>query len=156
MARLLESLRELEGGSRGPRAIVDPRGIHERRQVIELLNIKRDLASVLEGAAAGILEIDARGRVTYANAEAEDLLGLGRASLMGSEILSVLPKPCLSAFQPMLARFESDSGPARRGMAFAIERRALRAVLTSIWSEGVRQSIVVTLLDLAQDADAQN
>jgi signal transduction histidine kinase len=154
--QLVDSLIQIDKGARGRKPMVTPPGIHERRQVVELLNIKRDLASVLEGAAAGILELDARGRVTYANTRAEELLGIGRASLMGSDLLSMFPKAGVATFQTILARFDDDTGPTRRGMTSVIDQRALRTVLTSVWNEGVRQSIVVTLFEVAHDVEAQN
>ena len=111
---------------------------------------------MLEGAAAGILELDTAGRVAYGNARAEELLGIGRASLVGTEILSVFPKSSLASFQTLLSRFDADAGPASRGMTSVIEDRSIRTVLTSVWSEGARRSIVVTLVEVASEAEAQN
>jgi PAS domain S-box-containing protein len=154
---LLSSLNDVGQRRHGPKAIVAPRpGIHERRQVVELLNIRRDLASVLESTAAGILELDAKGHVVYANGRAEELLGIARASLMGSEILSVFPREGVATFQTLLSRFEEDTGPTRRGMTTVVEHRALRTVLTSVWHAGVRQSIVITLFEVAHDVDAED
>jgi PAS domain S-box-containing protein len=157
MRLLLSGLDEVGNGARSRKAAITPRpGIHERRQVVELLNIKRDLASVLEGAAAGILEMDTKGRVTYANAGAEDLLGIGRASLIGTDILSVFPKAALANFQALLSHFDEDAGPTSRGMTSVVDDRALRTILTSVWKEDMRQSIVVTLFEVAHDVEAQN
>ena len=41
-------------------------------------------------------------------------------------------------------------------MTSVIEDRSIRTVLTSVWSEGVRRSIVVTLVEVASEAEAQN
>src|SRR5580765_6487995 len=153
---LLDALERLGRGSRGDKQIIRQPGIHERRQVLELLQIKRDLGSVLEGAAAGIIELDASGRVAYSNARAEELLGIGRASLVGTEILSIFPKSSLASFQTLLSRFDVDAGPASRGMTSVIEDRSIRTVLTSVWSEGARRSTVVTLVEVASEAEAQN
>jgi PAS domain S-box-containing protein len=153
---LLEAIEKLSNGPRGGKEVVTQPGIHERRQVVELLRIKRDLASVLEGAAAGILELDRDGRVAYANTRAEELLGIGRGSLIGTEVLSVFPKAGLANFQTLLSRFDGDSGPASRAMASVIEDRTVRVVLTSVWYDGARQSIIVTLLEVAAEAEAQN
>jgi PAS domain S-box-containing protein len=111
---------------------------------------------VLEGAAAGIIELDPAGRVAYGNARAEELLGIGRASLVGTEILSVFPKSSLANFQTLLSRFDADGGPTSRGMTSVIDDRTVRTVLTSVWSEGARRSIVVTLVEIASEAEAQN
>lgn len=156
MRFLLSALDEVGNGARGRKTITPRPGIHERRQVVELLNIKRDLASVLEGAAAGILEMDTKGRVSYANAGAEELLGIGRASLLGTDILSVFPKAALANFQGLLSRFDEDTGPTSRGMTSVVDDRALRTILTSVWKEDMRQSIVVTLFEVAHDVEAQN
>jgi len=153
---LLSALDRLGQGSRGGKQIITQPGIHERRQVVELLQLKRDLGSVLEGAAAGIIELDTAGRVAYGNARAEELLGIGRASLVGTEILSVFPKSSLTSFQTLLSRFDADAGPTSRGMTSVIEDRTIRTVLTSVWSDGERRSIVVTLVEVASEAEAQN
>jgi PAS domain S-box-containing protein len=156
MRLLFAGLDEVDRGTRGKKAIVARPGIYERRQVVELLNIKRDLASVLEGTASGILELDAKGRVTYANSRAEELLGIGRASLTGTELPAIFPREGLAALEALLARFEDDSGPTSRGMTSVIDDRALRTVLTSVWNGGTRQSMVVTLFEVAHDVEAQN
>ena len=153
---LLATLDRLGRGSRGGKQIITQPGIHERRQVVELLQIKQDLGSVLEGAAAGIIELDAAGRVAYGNARAEELLGIVRTSLVGNEILSVFPKGSLASFQTLLSRFDTDLGPATRAMTSVIEDRTIRTVLTSVWSEGARRSIVVTLVEVASEVEAQN
>ena len=140
----------------GRKQVITQPGIHERRQVVELLQIKQDLGSVLEGAAAGIIELDTAGRVGYGNARAEELLGISRTSLVGNEILSVFPKGSLATFQTLLSRFDADSGPATRAMTSVIEDRTVRTVLTSVWSEGARRSTVVTLVEVASEVDAQN
>ena len=41
-------------------------------------------------------------------------------------------------------------------MTSVIEDRTIRTVLTSVWSEGARRSIVVTLVEVASEAEAQN
>ena len=41
-------------------------------------------------------------------------------------------------------------------MTSVIEDRSIRTVLTSVWSEGARRSIVVTLVEVASEAEAQN
>jgi len=153
---LLATLDRLGHGSRGRKQVITQPGIHERRQVVELLQIKQDLGSVLEGTAAGIIELDSAGRVAYGNARAEELLGISRTSLVGNEILSLFPKGSLAIFQTLLSRFDADSGPATRGMTSVIEDRTVRTVLTSVWSEGARRSIVVTLVEVASEVDAQN
>src|SRR5262245_9653959 len=153
---LLATLERLGRGSRGGKQIITQPGIHERRQVVELLQIKQDLGSVLEGAAAGIVELDAAGRVAYANPRAEELFGIGRPSLVGNEILSVFPKGSLANFQTLLSRFDADRGPANRAMTSVIDDRTIRTVLTSVWSEGARRSIVVTLVEVASEVEAQN
>jgi len=153
---LLNAIEKLGSRPRGGKEVVTQPGIHERRQVVELLQIKRDLGSVLEGAAAGILELDREGRVAYTNARAEELLGIGRSSLIGNEVLSVFPKAGLADFQTLLSRFDGDSGPTSRGMTSVMEDRTVRTVLTSVWNDGARQSIIVTLLEVAAEAEAQN
>jgi two-component system sensor histidine kinase VicK len=153
---LVDALARLGTGPRTAKRIITQPGIHERRQVVELLRVQRDLASVLEGTAAGIVELDAAGRVASANARAEELLGIGRASLIGSEILSVFPKPGLANFQTLLSRFEDDAGPATRATTTVIDDRTVRAVLTSVWADGVRCAMVLTLLEVASEVEAQS
>jgi signal transduction histidine kinase len=153
---LVEVLGRLAAGSRPDKHVITQPGIHERQQVMELLRIKRDLGSVLEGVAAGIIELDAAGRVAYANPRAEELLGIGRSSLIGTDIVAVFPRASVANFQTLLARFGGDTGPASRVMTSVIEDRTIRTVLTSLWSEGVRRSIVLTLLEVASEAETQD
>jgi len=153
---LLSALDKLSAGASAGKRVVTQPGIRERRQVVELLRIKQELGSVLEGAAAGIIELDAAGRIAYANARAEELLGIGRASLIGTELLAVFPKAGRVNFQTLLSRFDTDLGPASRGMTSVVEDRSVRVVLTSLWSEGARRSIVVTLVEVASQAEAQD
>jgi signal transduction histidine kinase len=153
---LVAAVDRLGNGPRTPKQVITQPGIFERRQVVELLRIQRDLGSVLEGAAAGIVELDATGRVASANARAEELLGIARASLIGGEILSVFPKAGLANFQTLLSRFDDDVGPATRGMTSVIDDRTIRTVLTSVWADGARCAMVVTLVEIASDVEAQN
>lgn len=153
---LLWGLEKVGRGRRSDQEIVTQPGIHERRQVVELLKIKRDLGSVLEGTAAGILELDPKGRVVYANARAEQILGAARATLIGTEILSVFPKEGRATLQTLLVRFDSEAGPMRRGMSVVVEDRAIRTELTSVWTEGAPQGIVATLVEVTPDVEAQN
>ncbi len=153
---LMAAIDRLGEGKQVDKEVITQPGIYERRQVVELLRIKRDLGSVLEGAAAGIIELDAGGRVVFANARAEELLGIARASLIGNEILSVFPRSGLVNFQTLLSRFENDGSPTSRAMTSVIEGRSVRTVLTSVWSDGERHSIVVTLAEAAAEADAQD
>ena len=153
---LVAALDRLGHGPRTAKQVITQPGIHERRQVVELLRIQRDLGSVLEGAAAGIVELDATGRVASANARAEELFGIARASLIGSEILSVFPKPGLANFQTLLSRFDDDAGPATRAMTSVVDDRTIRTVLTSVWADGARCAMVVTLVEVASEVEAQN
>jgi PAS domain S-box-containing protein len=153
---LLAALDRLGNGPRTAKQVITQPGIFERRQVVELLRIQRDLGSVLEGAAAGIVELDATGRVASANARAEELLGIARASLIGSEILSVFPKPGLANFQTLLSRFDDDTAPTTRGMTSVVDDRTIRTVLTSVWADGARCAMVVTLVEVASEVEAQN
>jgi signal transduction histidine kinase len=153
---LLEALVGLVDGDPTDKQIITQPGIHERRQVVELLRIKRDLGAVLEGAAAGILELDTAARVAYANARAEELLGIGRASLIGTELVAVFPKAGVPALQALLSRFDGDLGPMSRAVTSALENRALRIVVSSVWHEGARQSLIVTLIEVGSELEAQN
>ena len=63
------------------------------------------------------------------------------AWLIGSEILSVFPKPGLANFQTLLSRFDDDTGPATRGMTSVVDHRTIRTVLTSVWADGARCAI---------------
>jgi len=153
---LVAALERIGRSPRREKQVIAQPGIHERRQVVELLQVTRDLASVLEGTAAGIIELDAGGRVAYANARAEELLGIGRASLIGNEILSLFPRSGLANLKTLLSRFDADAGPASRGIVSSTEDRTIRTVLTSLWSEGALRSIVMTLFDLGSEAAAHD
>ena len=141
---------------RGAKEISSPAGVAERRQVVELLQVTRDLAGVLEGAAAGLLELDPRGRVAFANQRAEEILGAEPGALVGADILSALPRAAAARFQALLGRFATDSGPATRAMTVTADERAIRATLTSVWRAGARRSLVLTLAEMAARLDDQS
>ena len=145
---LLAGLEQVGDGGRGRKEIIRPRDFQVRTQVSELLTVKRDLECVLEGAGAGIVELDAGGRVVYANGRAEDLLGLDRISVIGHAFLSVFPKAGATDFRLLLSRFTGDRGPVSRGMTVGAEGRVLRTVLTSVWNQGALRSIVVTVFEI--------
>lgn len=153
---LLDALDRLSAGPRSAKQVITQPDIHERRQVVELLRVKRDLGSILERAAAGIVELDVSGRVAYANARAEELLGIARGSLIGNDMLSLFPRSSLAGFQTLLGRFEGDAGPTSRAMTSTMEQRTIRTVLSSIWAEGQRRSTVMTLLEVAPEAEAHD
>lgn len=154
--RLLSALEAIAQGKRQRKPVLPRPGMHERRQVVELLNITRDLESVLEHTAAGIIELDVKGRVIYANSRAEELLGVDRACLIGTDVVPVVPEPARASFQALLSAFQADTSPTSRAMTAVVEDRALRSVLTSIWNEEALQSVVVTLFEVAQGLEAQN
>jgi PAS domain S-box-containing protein len=138
------------------RSISSPLGLRPRRQVAELLRINQDLGAVLEHAAVGLLELDPRGRIFAVNTRAEEMLGIGRASLIGVSVLSVLPKAGLGNLRVLLSRFDADPGPASRSMTTSLEHRRIQLTLTSVWRDGARQSIVATLVEIAVDDDAED
>ncbi len=56
----------------------------ERKQADEALRRERDLLGrIMATSPAGIVMLDARGRIDFANARAEEVLGLGKSALIG-------------------------------------------------------------------------
>jgi signal transduction histidine kinase len=151
--RLSAAVERLLREGRGAKEIACLPGAAERRQVVELLQVTRDLNAVLDGAAAGILELDPRGRVAFANRRADELLGLAPEALIGAEILSVFPRAGVARLRALLGRFDADRGPATRAMTVGADARSLRATLTSAWRDGARQSLVLTLTEMAVRPD---
>lgn len=145
---VLAGLEKLGNGFRGRKEVTISRDFQARTQVAELLEIKGDLGSVLEGAGAGILELNAAGRVVYANGRAEEILGLDRARFIGNELLWLVPKAGSFEFRTLLFRFKGDTGPVSRAMTFGVEGRVIHTVLTSVWKESTLQSIVVTFSEI--------
>ena len=154
--RLAAAVARLVRDGRGGKEISTPPVATERRQVVELLQVTRDLGTVLDGAAAGILELDPRGRVAFANRRAAEVLGLEPGTLIGVDLTSVLPRAAADRFQTLLGRFDADAGPATRGLTVATDDRAVRATLTSLWRDGARRSLVVTLAELTARLDDQS
>jgi PAS domain S-box-containing protein len=152
---LVAGLERLGNGGRGKKEVFVAPQIRQRTQVTELLNIKRDLGLVLEGVGAAILEMDPSGRVVYANGRAEEFMGVDRASLIGTDILSIFPKAGLANLRTLLFRFEGDAGPTSRTMTAVMDGRVMQAVLTSVWSERGRHGIVATLFEIAPHVEAQ-
>ncbi len=151
--RLSGAVERVVRGGRSAKEIACPPELAGRRQVVELLQVTRDLGATLDGAAAGILDLDPRGRVTFANRRADELLGVEPDALVGAEILSVFPRSGVARLQALLSRFEADQGPATRAMTVTADERALRVSLTSRWCEGARHSLVLTLTEMTARLD---
>jgi signal transduction histidine kinase len=153
--RLLVSSLERVGTGPATRGEVIAAGpLRERRQVVELLQVNRDLGLVLEGAGAAILELDPAGRIAYANGRAEEVLGVGRASLIGTDLVSVFPQRGRVRLEALLARLQEDTGPSSRDMTSIVDDRAIHTVLTSVWADGARRALVATLYEVAADPEA--
>ncbi len=151
---LLASLDALEAGSAAPAELGGR--LRQRRQVVELLRVNRDLGLVLEGAGVAILDLDLQGCIAYANSRAEELLGIGRAALVGTELLSLVPPAGRRQLETLLARVYREPAPASRVMTLEIGERMVRTVLTSIWADGALQAIVATLYEVASESDAES
>jgi len=132
---------------RGARVVGPGPKVPPRRQVVELLARAEELGAVLEGAAAGVLELDPRGRVLRFNTRAVEVLGIDAASLVGTDIVAVFPRAGRARLQTVLARFAADQGPATRTLTAATDDGGtVRATVASLWSDGAARSLVLTLV----------
>lgn len=151
--RLFAAVERVVRDGRGVRAIDCPPEVSSRRQVVELLGVARDLGAVLDSAAFGVLELDLRGRVAFANRRADQLLGVEPDALIDADVLSVFPRSGVARLRALMARFETDQGPATRAMTVTADDQALRASLTSVWRDGERHGLVLTLAEMTARLD---
>ncbi len=150
---LLSGIEKLANGPRETKETVVKRNFRARTPVSELLDLRRDLTSLLEGVHAGVVELNPDWRIGYVNRRAEEILGLDRVSLIGSEILSIFPKVGVSELRTLLARFGEERDGQSRAMTVMLPGRAIRTVLTPVRSAGAVRSIVVTLSEVPPHAE---
>ncbi|WP_244641834.1 sensor histidine kinase NtrY-like [Chelatococcus reniformis] len=113
---------------------------------------RRFTEAVLSGVSAGVVGVDARGRVTIVNPSAEVLLQTRRDQLVGRPIDDVLPE---------IAELKQEAHETRRLVQrqIAIERdgreRTLDVRVTSEHSDLADEGVVVTLDDITDLVHAQ-
>ncbi|HEX2022092.1 MAG TPA: PAS domain-containing protein, partial [Candidatus Thermoplasmatota archaeon] len=105
---------------------------------------------VLASTAEGIVGLDAEGRVTFANASAERILGTGGAALRGIPL-----REAVAASWPDAPDFAQMDGVARGGARVAgLTMRAIEWTRSPIETKGALQGCVVTLRDVTEKASA--
>lgn len=101
----------------------------------ELRQLRLDTGDILANLATGVLTVDPRGRLAYANPAAESLLGISAAAWMGQEVLEEVDRRA-----PGLGRVLS------RALG---ERREVERFRTEVTHEGrtARLGVSTTVLD---------
>ena len=114
---------------------------------------RRFTEAVLSGVSAGVIGLDAEGRVTVLNPSAEQLLGEASASLLGQPLAIAIP-----AFAEFISSDLIDRGRAVQGqIAFgdAGRERTLTVRVTSEQAGGNQRGAIVTLDDITDLVSAQ-
>ncbi len=151
----IEPLRNGDGSLRGFMAI--------QSDISDKVRIASHLQAVLSGAAAGIVEQDAQGRIVECNPEAERVLGLTRAQMLGRESVD----PRWQAVRADGTPFPGDQHPAMvalrtgepvRGVVMGIrtprgELRWLNVNAQVVASDGERM-VVSSFNDISAERDA--
>jgi two-component system nitrogen regulation sensor histidine kinase NtrY len=120
----------------------------------ELIDRRRRFTeAVLAGVSAGVLGVDAKGKVTIVNPSAEVLLGPGKGSLLDQPIAEILPE--------VAELIEEMTRSRQRLMQKQIQitrngrDRTLNVRVTSDQARGEERELVVTLDDITDLVTAQ-
>ncbi len=126
------------GEDDGQRFVLLVRDVTERAQDAEELRQESDLVTrLLETSPAGIVRTDREGRITFANAQAEAVLGFPRSELGGRRFddpeghVTDLVGGVVPVEELPFAKVAA-SGAAVRGVSYAVERPDGERVLISV------------------------
>ena len=145
-------------------------GVHlditDRKQLEVTVQRERDyLARLMETSISGITALDADGRIIFANAEAEGILGLAPAQLTGRcfdapewQIEALDGSPIDSAELPFMRVMRT--GKPVRDMRHAIfwpdgRRRALSINAAPITQPGMRARVVCSVTDITERLETE-
>ncbi|WP_416427288.1 EAL domain-containing protein [Pseudomonas sp. App30] len=133
--------------------------LEQQRNRRDLQRLSRDLetarafnASVLENAAEGILVIDEKGRISFANPAISRLLNASVAELTGAELLKFVVKPTVgqwadSEFYRAYANRETFR--VHDAVLCTLSGQQLPAALSCAPLPGEQHAMVVTVLDMS-------
>ncbi|HEX5465219.1 MAG TPA: ATP-binding protein [Candidatus Limnocylindrales bacterium] len=137
--RLLEQLRDLTGAPSNAALPPTVRGLTDARLAVtwQRDQARGDLTYLADLLSLGVVRLDERLRIAFANAAAAHFLGRDREGLLGESLLAVFPDPGLMA----VARRATEKGfaTAELGPAAGADEgprlvvRARRSPLTGTW-----------------------
>ncbi len=110
----------------------------------------RFMEAVLSGVTAGVVGVDADGRVNLVNRSAKTLLGVKEEKLTGKKLADAVPEfgPHLKRAKKQIKRLATDQVTLRRG-------GSERNFAVRVTSEGAGQGYVVTFDDITELVSAQ-
>jgi two-component system nitrogen regulation sensor histidine kinase NtrY len=111
---------------------------------------RRFIETVLSGVSAGVVGLDAQGRVELANAPALAMLGLDGAALEGRAIAEAAP-----ALAPLLQRADRAPGLAAQDQIRTERAGRARDLLARLTPKGEGAGAVLTIDDLTDLVSAQ-
>lgn len=114
---------------------------------------RRFTEAMLAGVGAGIIGVDAQGRITLLNRSAERLLGRDEAQTLGESLIETVPE-----LEPLFQEAQAGRGRLAQGsmeMSRAGRDRILTVRITSERSEAQQHGYVVTLDDITDLVTAQ-
>ncbi|WP_455922090.1 putative bifunctional diguanylate cyclase/phosphodiesterase [Pseudomonas putida] len=133
--------------------------LEQQRNRRDLQRLSRDLeaarafnASVLENAAEGILVIDEKGRISFANPAISRLLNASVAELTGAELLKFVAKPAVSQWQDSefyRAYTNRETFRVHDAVLCTVSGQQLPAALSCAPLPGEQHAMVVTILDMS-------
>ncbi len=133
--------------------------LEQQRNRRDLQRLSRDLetarafnASVLENAAEGILVIDEKGRISFANPAISRLLNASVAELTGAELLKFVTKPAVSQWldsEFFRAYTNRETFRVHDAVLCTVSGQQLPAALSCAPLPGEQHAMVVTILDMS-------
>ena len=133
--------------------------LEQQRNRRDLQRLSRDLetarafnASVLENAAEGILVIDEKGRISFANPAISRLLNASVAELTGAELLKFVFKPAVTQWVESdfyRAYTNRETYRVHDAVLSTLSGQQLPAALSCAPLPGEQHAMVVTVLDMS-------
>ncbi|WAH59213.1 EAL domain-containing protein [Pseudomonas silvicola] len=133
--------------------------LEQQRNRRDLQRLSRDLetarafnASVLENAAEGILVIDEKGRISFANPAISRLLNASVAELTGADLLKFVAKPAVTQWQDSefyRAYTNRETFRVHDAVLCTVSGQQLPAALSCAPLPGEQHAMVVTVLDMS-------
>ncbi len=125
-----------------------------RKVAEELLSVKRHFEIILEKMSEGIMEINAEGRILYANPTAISLINIPEEQLLGAEFLKLLTEYEGQRVSELLKT--PDDKPKRIGSDTPVNMRGYQVTLDILPMEGDDATSIIIISDVTEQKRAEN
>jgi PAS domain S-box-containing protein len=114
------------------RSIIGVEKMQPREIVNELLMANSHQEAILQNITEGVLEVDAEGKIIYANPAASQILGIAEQELIVKSISSALDDHFKQEVERIVKKFKISSTPAREILTIPYHERTLHIHFANI------------------------